>query len=98
MFFSDLFLDFQVGVGTDTLVGGDGLPRQPVVMVRHSNDGGNTWNPEEQLPMGKVGQYSTRVRQIMCGSGYDRNIEISGTDPVEVALVGASIEAELGIS
>lgn len=98
IFFSNLFLDFQCGVGINSLVGFDGLPRNPVGMVRHSNDGGNNWGPETQLEMGKLGEFSRRVRQPMCGSGRDRCIEASGTDPVQISIVGADIDAELGTS
>lgn len=97
-FFSNFFIDCQVGVGRNSLVGVNGLPRQPEITVRHSNDGGNTWNAEEQLAIGKLGEYSVRARQLMCGSGYDRVVEISGTDPVEIAIVEGDIQAEAGIS
>lgn len=96
--FSNLFIDFQVGVGVDSLVDVNGLPRQPVALVRHSNDGGHNWNPEIQLELGKVGQYSYRARQIMCGSGRDRVVEVSGTDPVQIAMVGADMDADVGPS
>lgn len=92
VYYSNLFLDFQVGVGTESMT------EQPTVMVRHSNDGGNTWNAEEQVALGKIGQYSYRARQVLCGSGRDRVIEVSGTDPVEIALNEASIDAVLGTS
>lgn len=91
IFFSNLFLDFQIGVGNTATP-------DPQIIVRHSNDGGNTWNPETQLPVGKVGQYSCRVRQIICGSGRDRNIEVSGSDGVITAIVDADIKATVGIS
>lgn len=91
VYYSNLFLDFQVGVGNAD-------SPDPTVMVRHSNDGGGTWGAETQLPLGRVGQYSVRARQIMCGSGRDRLIEVSGTDAVITAIVDADIDAELGIS
>ncbi len=91
IFYSNLFVDFQVGVGTNEVP-------NPTVIVRHSNDGGSTWGPETLLPLGSVGQYSARARQIMCGSGRDRNIEVSGSDEVITAIVDADIQAEVGIS
>lgn len=89
-FFSNLFVDLQVGVGL-------GL-NQPTIMVRHSNDGGNTWNAENQLAIGKTGQYSYRARQPLCGSGRDRVVEISGSDACEIAIVEGDITAQVGIS
>lgn len=98
LFFSNMFLDFQVGVGTDTLLDGDGNPRQPQIIVRYSNDGGNTWGAEQLLALGKIGEYSQRVRQLLCGSARSRVIEISGSDPVQIAIAEGTIEAELGVS
>ncbi len=91
IFFSNLFIDFQVGVGNTAAP-------NPTVMVRHSNDGGDTWNPETQISLGAVGKYSARARQLMCGSGKDRSIEVSGTDAVITAIVEADIQMEVGIS
>jgi hypothetical protein len=98
IFYSGLWVDCQVGVGLSTLLGPDGNERQPVVMARHSNDGGNTWGVETQLAIGKTGEYSFRARQTRCGSGRDRCIEVSGSDPVPIAIVDADIDAEAGIS
>lgn len=91
IFYSNLFIDFQVGVG-------NAAAPAPTCMVRHSNDGGYNWGAETQIPLGAVGQYSARARQVMCGSGRDRNIEVSGTDAVAIAIVDADIQAEVGIS
>lgn len=98
VFFSNLFLDFQVGVGTDTLLNPDGTPKNPTISLRYSNDGGSNWNPEVQLELGKIGQYFYRVRQVMCGSGRDRNFEVSGSDPVQTAIVDADVDAVVGVS
>ena len=97
-FFSNLFVDFQVGVGVETLVDGAGNPRQPFIMSRYSNDGGETWNPEIQIPLGQMGQYSYRARRVLGGSGRDRVEEISGTDPVEIAIVEGTMDAVVGTS
>lgn len=98
VFYSNLWIDFQQGVGVNTLVGVDGKPRQPVCMVRHSNDGGNNWGNEAQLPIGKIGEFSGRALQPMCGSGRARAVEVSGTDPVQIAIVDADIQAQVGLS
>ena len=97
-FFSNLFIDFQVGVGLNTLVDGAGNPRDPVIMSRYSNDGGETYNPEIQIGLGKMGQYWYRARRVMGGSGYDRVEEISGSDPVQIAIVEANMDAQVGLS
>lgn len=90
-FYSNLFVDLQVGVsGTGNV--------QPVIISRYSNDGGDNWGPEQQLPIGKTGQYSYRARRVLGGSGRDRVEEISGSDPVEIAIVEGNIDATPGIS
>lgn len=98
IYFSNLWVDCQVGVGLNTLLGVDGLPRQPQLMVRHSNDGGANYGPEKQLAIGKTGEYSFRARQPMCGSGRNRCVEVSGSDPVPTAIVDADIDAQVGLS
>jgi hypothetical protein len=84
-----LQLDCQSGVG---LVTGQG--DNPQVMLRWSDDGGHTWSNEHWSPMGKIGQYFHRVfwrRLGMTLKLRDRVYEVSGTDPVKIAIVGAEL-------
>ena len=67
---------------------------QPQVMLRWSDDGGHTWSSEHWAPMGAIGQYSQRVfwrRLGMTLKLRDRVYEISGTDPVKIAIMGAEL-------
>jgi hypothetical protein len=64
-------------------------------MLRWSDDGGHTWNGERTVSMGRVGQYGTRAifrRLGMTNKLRDRVYEISGTDPVKVAIMGAELQ------
>ena len=84
-----LQLDCQAGVGLATGQGDD-----PQVMLRWSDDGGHTWSNEHWAPIGKVGQYFRRVfwrRLGMTLKLRDRVYEVSGTDPVKIAIVGAEL-------
>ncbi len=66
----------------------------PQLMLRWSDDGGHTWNGERMTSMGRVGQYGTRAifrRLGMTVKLRDRVYEISGTDPVKVAIMGAEL-------
>jgi hypothetical protein len=66
----------------------------PQLMLRWSDDGGHTWNGERTTSMGRVGQYGTRAifrRLGMTTKLRDRVYEISGTDPVKVAIMGAEL-------
>ncbi|HEX3163413.1 MAG TPA: hypothetical protein VHQ92_12615 [Pseudolabrys sp.] len=72
--------------------------RDPQVMLRVSQDGGLSWGSERLEPLGKIGQTHHRVMFRRLGSARDPIFELSGTDPVKVAIVGAILDAEQGIS
>jgi hypothetical protein len=66
----------------------------PKVMLRWSDDGGHTWSNEHWREMGRMGEYGTRViwrRLGMTEKLRDRVYEVSGTDPVKIALMGAEL-------
>jgi hypothetical protein len=80
----NILLDFIPVVGAN-----------PQLMLRWSDDGGHTWNGERTASMGKIGDYGTRVifrRLGMTTKLRDRVYEISGTDPVKVAIMGAELQ------
>ena len=87
-----LQLDCQSGVGlngSSTVQGSD-----PQVMLRWSDDGGHTWSNEHWLSMGKIGEsgYRTIWRRLgMTLKIRDRVYEVSGTDPVKIAVMGAEL-------
>jgi len=67
----------------------------PQVMLRWSDDGGHTWSNEHWKSMGKMGNYGTRTiwrRLGMTVKLRDRVYEVSGTDPVKLAIIGAELE------
>jgi hypothetical protein len=87
-----LQIDMQTGVGLNA-----GQGSNPQVMLRWSDDGGHTWSNEHWMSVGKIGAYGTRAIRRRLGMTLklrDRVYEISGTDPVKIAIVGA----ELGLS
>jgi hypothetical protein len=84
-----LQLDAESGVG---LVVGQG--NDPQVMLRWSDDGGHTWSNEHWKSMGALGQYGYRTiwrRLGMTVKLRDRVYEVSGTDPVKIAIMGAQL-------
>jgi hypothetical protein len=84
-----LQLNCESGTGLATGQGDD-----PQVMLRWSDDGGHTWSNEHWAPMGKIGAYYQRVfwrRLGMTLKLRDRVYEVSGTDPVKVAIMGAEL-------
>lgn len=91
-FYANLQVDMETGTGTDTGQGVD-----PQLMLRFSNDGGHTWSNQSTSAIGRVGQYGTRAQFNRLGTGRNRVWEISMTDPVKFAVLGAIIEGELGL-
>lgn len=66
----------------------------PQVMLRWSDDGGHTWSNEHWKSMGKLGNFGYRTiwrRLGMTLKIRDRVYEISGTDPVKIAIMGAEL-------
>jgi hypothetical protein len=75
-----------------------GLPTataiDPQVMLRWSDDGGHTWSNEHWRSMGLTGQWGRRViwrRLGMTLKLRDRVYEVSGTDPIKIAIMGAEL-------
>ena len=60
---------------------------QPLIGLRFSDDGGQTWSNDKVAYAGHTGQYGWRVIWRQLGSGRDRVFEVYGQDPIPVALV-----------
>jgi hypothetical protein len=85
----NLQLDLETGVGLNLGQGDD-----PEVMLRWSDDGGHTWSNEHWVKVGKIGQYGRRAiwrRLGMTEKIRDRVYEVSMTDPVKTAIMGAEL-------
>lgn len=70
------------------------LTNQAQVMLRWSDDGGHTWSNEHWASMGATGEYGKRIfwrRLGMTMKLRDRVYEVSGTDPVKIAIMGAEL-------
>jgi hypothetical protein len=66
----------------------------PEAMLRWSDDGGHTWSYEHWAKMGRIGQFGYRTiwrRLGMTMKIRDRVYELSGTDPVKIAIMGAEL-------
>ena len=84
-----LQVDCQTGVGLN-----DGQGSDPKIMLRWSDDGGHSWSNEHWASVGKIGVYGYRAfwrRLGMTTKLRDRVYELSGTDPVKIALLGAEL-------
>ena len=84
-----LQIDLESGTGLNLGQGSD-----PQVMLRWSDDGGHTWSNEHWAGIGKIGEYYKRVffrRLGMTLKLRDRVYELSMTDPVKTAIMGAEL-------
>lgn len=82
--FPYLQTDWEQGVGLED----NSIPQ---VMLRISNDGGNTWSSEWWQEAGQVGEYSMLTRWNGLGSidnAQERVYEIVVTDPIPWRLLG----------
>jgi hypothetical protein len=66
----------------------------PEIMLRWSDDGGHTWSNYHTATVGKIGEYYKRVFYRRLGMTLklrDRVYELSMTDPVKTAIMGAEL-------
>lgn len=89
-YFTAFQVDMEAGVGINTGQGSD-----PQAMLRWSDDGGYSWSNELWAGIGKLGEKLRRVRWRRLGFARDRVFELTITDPVRVAIVGASIDVSV---
>lgn len=90
--------DLLITEAGDYLITADPAPAidAPQYMLRWSDDGGHTWSNEHWRGGGSYGQYGTRVRWLRLGMTTklrDRVYELSGTDPIKIAIMGAELTA-----
>ena len=67
----------------------------PQFMLRWSDDGGHTWSNSHWAGGGPVGAYFTQIfwrRLGMTVKLRDRVYELSGTDPIKIAIMGAELK------
>lgn len=79
--------ELQRGVGAAS-----GAGMNPQLMLRWSNDAGNTWTPEQYLSAGAIGQYGIRVYWNRAGYGRDRVFWLRASDPLAWDLVAAELD------
>ena len=88
LFFDYFELECERGVGlaSATVQGYD-----PLVALRYSDDGGQTFGAERTRSLGKRGVHDQRVRWDCCGSGRDRVWSVSCSEPVPFHIFDAYV-------
>lgn len=89
--FDKFQLDLEVGLGTAT---GQGL--DPTLMLRWSDDGGQSWGSEHWISAGRQGEYKTRAIWRRTGAARDRVFELVVTDPNPWRLNGVWLDVRMG--
>lgn len=97
VFHKTLQIYAETGVGPQPpLLDGMGQPRDPMINLRWSNNGGFNWSNELSAGLGQAGNYGQRVMFRRLGRARARVYEVSGSDPVPYRLVGAYLDVSAG--
>jgi hypothetical protein len=88
-----LRLDLETGAGLSSGQGSD-----PQLMLRWSNDGGQTFGNEHWVSAGAIGNYKARAQWFRLGVARDRVFELTVSDPIPWRILGAFIEVRGGRS
>lgn len=83
--------DVNSGMGNTT---GQGV--NPVMMFSSSQDGGNTFNPEEIIKLGALGNYDERVQINNLGTARNWVIAFAISDPIDVVVMQAVANGSVG--
>src|ERR1700744_5697280 len=93
MYHLQMTVDFEAGVGPQpALVDGDGNPRQPLAVLRWSDDRGRTWSNDHARGCGMAGQYGKRVFWMRLGRSRNRVYELVVTDPIKWVITDAYLD------
>lgn len=87
----ELEIDVNSGFGATTGQGVD-----PIMMLRYSLDGGNTFETEEFIKLGALGQYDFKVQKSKLGTARNWVIDFKVTDPVDITVMQSSARISVG--
>lgn len=85
---SEMWVDMEMGVGNANPPGAD-----PLLRLRTSKDGGHTWSNELWRAFGPQGVYQRRAVFRRLGQARDWVFELTCSEPVKTAFIGAFMEA-----
>lgn len=82
-------IDIESGVGLT-----DGQGKEPEAFLDWSDDGGHTWSRQRSDGMGKIGEYSKRLRYNRLGQSRNRVYRLTISDPVKRVILGATLNPD----
>jgi hypothetical protein len=91
LFYKGSELECRVGVGDN-----DGTYIEPKVSLEWSDDNGQTWRGGKFQSLGKIGKWKHRVKWWVLGRSRSRIFRWTITDPVQVEILSAWVEAKEG--
>ena len=68
----------------------------PVMMLQYSKDGGNTFEPEEYISLGSIGEYDYRVKTNNLGTARNWVIAFAISDPIDIIVMQAVANGSFG--
>ncbi len=74
-----------VGLPVDTA---EGVGVDPVALIAYSDDSGVSWTQEQDVKLGRQGEYAYRSRLTTLGASYNRVWRVTCTEPVRYLLIG----------
>lgn len=86
-----LEFDVNSGMGATTGQGVD-----PIMMFQCSQDGGNTFEPEELIKLGALGDYAQSVQINNLGTARNWVLSFAVSDPIDVIIMQAVAHGSLG--
>jgi hypothetical protein len=87
-------LEFDVNSGDGANRTGQGS--DPIMMFSCSQDGGNTFQPEELIKLGSLGSYDERVQINNLGTARNWVLSFSISDPVDIIIMQAVANGSFG--
>ena len=93
MIFDRIEFSMAYGQGLDGDIAA--LGANPVLLLSWSNDGGQTFGTEYEIPVGKMGQFSLRVLMNRTGKARDRVFKVVCSDPIYWEFNSANLDVRL---
>src|SRR5215510_14114930 len=94
VFFSEFYADFEKGVGLNGTTPAQDI--DPTATLAWSDDRGHTYTTPKAKPLGRMGQYKTRVIWRRLGKGRSRIFELVTYARVKIAITDAYLELTMG--